>query len=195
MNKKNVDLVNLKQPEENEKNLKTLWQTYRKDVCIYAIIFAISFFFIPNYIAEGVKVDGESMERTLQDHDRLVAEKITTQFGTINRFDIVIFDPHNNVDEYYIKRIIGLPGETVQIIGETIYINGVLLEEHYGKDPIKDSGLATEPMTLGEDEYFVLGDNRGNSTDSRIIGPIKKKDIGGVACFRLWPLTEFGILD
>ena len=195
MSNKTLHLADSKQPVENEKNLKSFWKAYRKDLCIYAIIYAISFFFIPNYIAEGVRVDGESMERTLQDHDRLVMEKITTQHGTIERFDIVIFDPHNNSDKYWIKRIIGLPGETIQIIGENIYINGIHLEEHYGKDPIEEAGITEVPITLGEDEYFVLADNRSDGADSRIIGPIKKEDIEGRACFRLWPLTEFGILN
>lgn len=195
MNKQVLDLPENKQPEENKNRFSTLWRTYQKDLIIYAIIFAISFLFVPKYIAEGVIVEGASMESTLQDRDKLITEKISTQFGTIERFDIVIFDPHNDVDKYYIKRIIGLPGETVQIIGEKIFIDGELVEEDYGKDPIEDSGIASEPILLGEDEYFVMGDNRGNSTDSRIVGPIKKEDIAGRACFCFWPLSDFGILD
>lgn len=195
MYKKVVVLPENKQPKRDENRFNTLWRTYRKDLITYAIIFAISFLFIPKYIAEGVKVDGASMENTLQDQDKLITEKITTQFGTIERFDIVIFDPHNDIDKYWIKRIVGLPGETIQIIGENIFINGELLEEHYGKDPIHNAGIASEPVLLGDNEYFVLGDNRSNSTDSRIVGPIKKEDIAGRACFCLWPLSDFGILD
>ena len=100
-------------------------------------------------------------------------------------------------NEYYVKRVIGLPGETVQIIGEEIYINGELLKEDYGKEPITNPGRAAEPITLGEDEYFVLGDNREVSLDSRYtqVGNVKRENIGGKAILRIWPLNQFGIPD
>ena len=95
------------------------------------------------------------------------------------------------------KRIIGLPGETVQIDLEgNIYINGEILEEDYGLEPILFPGLAAEPITLGEDEYFVLGDNRNNSSDSRdaSVGNIHRDDIVGKAWVRIWPLNKIGVL-
>ena len=82
-------------------------------------------------------------------------------------------------EEYYIKRIIGLPGETVEIDGEDIYIDGEVLEEDYGKTDITFPGIAEDPVVLGDDEYFVLGDNRGISKDSRSFGAVKKENIGG----------------
>ncbi len=94
------------------------------------------------------------------------------------------------------KRIIGLPGETVQIdLSGNIYINGEILEEDYGLEPINFPGLAQDPITLGEDEYFVLGDNRNNSSDSRdpSVGNIKRDDIMGKAWVRIWPLNKFGV--
>ena len=100
---------------------------------------------------------------------------------------------------YYIKRIIGLPGETIQIdeVG-TIYINGEVLQESYGREIIseKHRGLASEPITLGEDEYFVMGDNRNNSSDSRLaeVGNIKRDQIIGRAWVRIWPLKDFGVI-
>ena len=98
--------------------------------------------------------------------------------------------------DYYVKRIIGLPGETVQIVGDTIYINQKPLKEHYGKDPISNPGIAAEPFTLDKDEYFVLGDNREVSQDSRYeeVGNISKDKIVGKAWLRIYPLNKFGIL-
>lgn len=185
-----------KKPTEtgNQSQMKSSWKKTLKEMMFCTILAMAVFFVVKTYIGEGVIVKGESMEGTLNNDDRLITEKITTQFGELERFDIVIFDPHNDKDKYWIKRIIGLPGETVQVIGENIYINGELLEENYGKEPIDEAGLVEEPYTLADDEYFVMGDNRRNSTDSRVIGPVKKADIAGRAFFCLWPLDEFGTI-
>lgn len=96
--------------------------------------------------------------------------------------------------EYYVKRIIGLPGETVQIVEGDIYIDGGLLKEDYGKMPITNPGIAEEPVKLGADEYFVLGDNRKVSLDSRYeeVGPVQKEEIAGKAILRIWPFDSFG---
>ena len=97
---------------------------------------------------------------------------------------------------YYIKRIIGLPGETVQIVDGYVYINGQKLDEHYGNEVMAEAGLAEEPVELGDDEYFVLGDNRNNSQDSRAanVGVIHRRDILGRAWVRIWPLDQFGLI-
>lgn len=180
---------------EDKEAPKESWQKTIKELFVTTIIALAAFFLVSNFIGEGIIVDGESMESTLYDKERLFTEKLTLQFGELERFDIVIFNPHNGVDKYWIKRIIGLPGETIQIEGPDIYIDGELLEENYGKEPMVQSGVAEEPYTLAEDEYFVLGDNRCNSTDSRVIGAVKKADIAGRACFCIWPLEEFGIIS
>lgn len=177
--------------EQGKKSDKITW----KEMIVCILIALVCSFGIHNYLGRIVIVKGESMQNTLNNKDRLIAEKITTNFGEIERFDIVIFDPHNDVDKYWIKRVIGLPGETVQIIGQDIYINGERLDEDYGKEPIKDAGFVVTPYTLQEDEYFVLGDNRCNSTDGRWIGPVKLKDIDGRACYRLWPFDDFGTIE
>jgi signal peptidase I len=138
------------------------------------------------------------MENTLHDGEQLYVEKLSYRFDALKRFDIIVFYPYGREnEEYYVKRIIGLPGETVQIIGSDIYINGEVLEEHYGKDPIEDPGRAAEPIQLGGDEYFVLGDNRDISKDSRTeeVGNVKKENIGGRAIFRIKPLSKFGPID
>ena len=100
-------------------------------------------------------------------------------------------------EKTYVKRVIGLPGETVQIIGNQIYIDGELLLESYGKNAMTMAGIAMAGITLEEDEYFVLGDNRAVSVDSRQanIGAIKKEELDGVVVFRIAPLASFGKVE
>ena len=150
------------------------------------------------FVAQRTDVEGESMMYTLHDGDALIADKITYRFNDPQRFDIVIFPYAGDKSEIFIKRIIGLPGETVQIDPEgNIYINGELLEEHFGAEVIRDPGRAIEPVTLGEDEYFVMGDNRNYSFDSRYeeVGNINKKDIIGKTWLRIYPFSTFGKID
>ena len=139
------------------------------------------------------------MESTLNDGDNLIVDKITYRFKDPQRFDIIVFPFQYEENTFYIKRIIGLPGETVQIdLDGTIYIDGEALEENYGREIIKPEnvGIAIKPIVLGEDEYFVMGDNRNNSSDSRdpSVGNIHRRDIIGRAFIRIWPFSKFGIL-
>ena len=153
-------------------------------------------FLIITFVGQRTHVSGESMENTLDNGDQLIVDKITYRFQDPERFDIIVFPFHYKENTYYIKRIIGLPGETVQIADGTIYINGEVLEESYGREVMQDAGIAAEPITLGEDEYFVLGDNRNQSSDSRdpSVGLIHRDEIIGRAWLRIWPLNSFGIL-
>ena len=159
------------------------------------IVLAITFLII-TFVGQRTHVSGESMENTLDDGDQLIVDKLTYRFHDPERFDIIVFPFRYKDNTYYIKRIIGLPGETVQIVDGEIYINGELLEESYGRDVMQDAGLAAEPITLGDDEYFVLGDNRNYSSDSRdpSVALIHRKEIIGRAWLRIWPLNSFGIL-
>ena len=159
------------------------------------IVLAVTFLFI-TFVGQRTHVSGESMENTLDDGDQLIVDKITYRFKDPERFDIIVFPFHYKENTYYIKRIIGLPGETVQIADGLIYIDGEVLQESYGSEVIQDPGLAAEPITLGEDEYFVLGDNRNQSSDSRdpSVGLIHRDEIVGRAWLRIWPLDSFGIL-
>lgn len=162
---------------------------------IYALILVAVVFAVPNYLLEKILVDGTSMETTLLNEEHVLIEKVSRYFGGPDRFDIVVFQKNaGNTQKTYIKRVIGLPGESVQIIGSTIYINGIPLEEQYGKDPIEDAGIAKEGIVLGEEEYFVLGDNRSVSIDSRDsrVGIVKKSELDGVVILRIYPFQKFG---
>ena len=159
------------------------------------IVLAITFLII-TFVGQRTHVSGESMENTLDDGDQLIVDKLTYRFHDPERFDIIVFPFRYKDNTYYIKRIIGLPGETVQIADGEIYINGEVLEESYGREVMQDAGLAAEPITLGDEEYFVLGDNRNYSSDSRdpSVALIHRKEIIGRAWLRIWPLDSFGIL-
>lgn len=172
--------------------------SFLKELLIYVCIFVVLWRVIPAYVIERTIVDGTSMQNTLQDEEQLMVERLSYQFSDPKRFDIVILMPYgDDVDEYFIKRVIGLPGETIQIKDGEIYIDGEVLEENYGKEPIIEGGIAEEPLTLGDEEYFVMGDNRNDSDDSRAdyIGPITRNLIKGKAILRIWPLDRFGRID
>ena len=141
-------------------------------------------------------MSGHSMETTLSDGDNLIVDKISYRFRDPERFEIIVFPFQYEEHTYYIKRIIGLPGETVQVIDGYVYINGEVLDENYGLEVMDDPGIAAEPITLGEDEYFVLGDNRNHSSDSRdpSVGVLHRDDIMGRAWIRIWPFDKFGVI-
>jgi len=164
---------------------------------VYLLVVLLITYLIVNFVGQRTEVVGSSMESTLSDGDNLIVDKISYRFGDPERYDIIVFPFQYEKDTYYIKRIIGLPGEKVRIDSDgVIYINGKEMTEYYGKEVIADPGIARDEITLGKDEYFVMGDNRNNSTDSRdpSVGNIRKKDILGRAWLRIWPLYEFELL-
>ncbi len=166
-------------------------------VLYFAIVFLLTFLFI-TFVMQRTDVSGQSMEPTLHDKDSLLVDKITYRFKAPERFDVIIFPYRYGEDEFFIKRIIGLPGETVRIDYDgNIYINDVKLDENYGAEVILDPGRAVEEVTLASDEFFVMGDNRNHSMDSRdpSVGSIKKKDILGHAIVRIYPFSDFGGID
>lgn len=157
---------------------------------------------VNNYVIDQTTVEGESMQPTLNNGDSVVIQKLSYMFSNPQRYDIVVFpvayDDTTNKETYYIKRIIGLPGETIQIIDGKVNINGnALSDDKFADIDISDPGLAANPITLGTDEYFVLGDNRNESTDSRsnYVGIVKKRKIVGRASYRIWPLSDMGKLS
>lgn len=162
---------------------------------LYVLILLAVLVLVPKFVLEKVLVDGESMENSLLDGESILIEKVSRYFGGPDRFDVVVFHKQLGAQKRtYVKRVIGLPGETVQIVGDTIYINGEVLKEEFGKEPMVYSGLAAAPLTLGEDEYFVLGDNRTVSADSRSesVGIVKRSQLDGVVFLRIYPLERFG---
>ncbi|KLU72865.1 MAG: hypothetical protein RHS_1268 [Robinsoniella sp. RHS] len=188
-----MDSMSQKNTEENKE--RSMLRELLSMLLYIAIVLVVTFLIV-HFVGQRTQVDGSSMYPTLENRDNLITDKITYRFKDPERFDIIVF-PYQHADHtYYIKRIIGLPGDTVQVIDGKVYINGEDLNEHYGRETIDDPGTAAEPITLGDDEYFVMGDNRNNSSDSRDpnVGLIHRKDIIGRAWLRIWPFSKFGFL-
>ncbi len=167
-------------------------------VLVYIAILLTICVFLSQYVIQKTIVDGTSMENTLYNEDQLILAKSAYIWREPQRFDIVVFNYHSSQQVHYIKRIIGLPGETVQIMDGIVYIDGKKLEtDTYGKEIIYNPGMAADPLVLGEDEYFVLGDNRNGSADSRDsgVGLVLRSQIIGKAVFRIWPLSRIGLLE
>ena len=204
-----------KEPATEKKKRSKL--SFFVEFVIYIALTLLCVFWVPEHVIQRTVVKGESMENTLQNKDSLLVEKVSYHFKEPSRYDIIVFYPYgksgtevpesmkdimeieddsdtSEESELYVKRVFGLPGETIQIIGNDIYINGEKIEDEYAKNVMKDedAGVASTPITLGEDEYFVLGDNRKVSLDSRELGPIKEKNIAGHVVLRIWPLKKFG---
>lgn len=160
-----------------------------------AIIIGLTWLII-TFVGQRTRVSGHSMEATLHDGDNLIVDKLSYHFREPKRFEIIVFPYRHKENTYYIKRIIGLPGETVQVKDGYVYINGEKLDENYGLEVMEDAGIAAEPIELGEDEYFVLGDNRNHSSDSRdpSVGILHRDELIGRALVRIWPLDSIGVI-
>lgn len=148
------------------------------------IIILIVIALVRTFIATPIKVNGNSMYQTLNGKEYMILNKL----AEINRYDIVVVDTK---DDELIKRVYGMPGEKIAIEDGNIYVNDKKIEDKYAY------GITSsyEAITLGDDEYFVLGDNRVVSLDSRSIGPVKEKDIKGTTNFIIYPFSRFGVLE
>lgn len=149
------------------------------------------------YFGQRVSTVGDSMRPVLGNGDVVLVNRILYNASRPKRGDIIVFKPKGNENShYYIKRVVGLPGETVEIIENHVYINGERLSEDYETTGISDVGVLSEEMKLASDEYFVLGDDRENSEDSRNadVGNVKREYIYGKAWFVLAPKENFGFI-
>lgn len=164
---------------------------------LYLLCVLVLTFLVIKYVGQRTEVNGASMEPTLHNGDNLIVDKISYRFTEPNRFDIIVFPFEYEDETYFIKRIIGMPGEEVMIDEDgTIYIDGKELRESYGKEVIQDPGRAAETIELGADEYFVMGDNRNNSTDSRseLVGNLHRDEIIGRAWVRIYPFDQMEVI-
>ncbi len=162
----------------------------------FLIIIGLTYIII-TYVGQRTAVEGSSMEATLSDGDHLLVDKLSYRFWEPERYDIIVFPYQHAENTYYIKRIIGMPGETVHVADGHAYIDGTVLESDiYGAEEMAAADMAEHPITLGDDEYFVLGDNRNHSQDSRdpAVGLIRREDIVGKAWVRIYPFDHMGFI-
>lgn len=193
------EMKNMEDSNENGADKKEMFLEYLR-FSVFTLIAMIAIFILLSFVAQRTRVNGNSMYPSLEDGQSVIVNKLSYRFSDIERFDVVIF-PHYN-EEYnkeinYIKRVIGMPGELISIKDGLIYIDGEVLTESYGYFSEGDtsySGIADEEIYIGEDEYFVLGDNRNASDDSRAFGCISKEDIIGEALMIIYPLRDLAFV-
>jgi signal peptidase I len=170
-------------------NARTEWREYLEAVGL-AVILA---FFVITFIAQSFMVQGASMEPSLHHGERLLVDKLTYRFRPPKRGEIIVFRYPTDPRYRYIKRVIGLPGDQIEIRRHQLYINGQPVQENYINGPTYgDFG----PVIVPEDTVFVLGDNRNNSDDSRFsdVGPVPLRYVVGRAIFLYWPVSHLGVL-
>jgi len=161
-----------------------LWEVVKVVAMALAIVVVVKhFLFQPFY------VKGASMEPTYEDHEYLIIDELTYRFNTPTRGEVVVFRYPNDTSQYFIKRVIGLPGESIQVRDSAVWVNGKQLDESaYLDASVQTSGSIS--LTLGAKEYYLMGDNRSASLDSRIFGPVNRTFIVGRTWFRAWPFSR-----
>jgi signal peptidase I len=173
---------------------ESVWEIFKTVLICLAIILPIRYF-----VAQPFYVKGASMEPNFHEHDYLIVDEISYRFGDAKRGDVVVFRYPKDPQEYFIKRVVGLPGETVEIKDGNIYISNsagevMKLSESYLPSFTETVSQINEPVTLKANEYFVLGDNRNGSKDSRSFGPVDKSFIIGRTFFRGLPLSRVELI-
>ncbi len=195
----------LKDIKENEFKQESTSDSVKQFITeIFKIVITALVIVIPvrYYVIQPFYVKGESMEHTYKNGDYLIINEIGYRFGEPVRGDVVVLRPPNDPSDFYIKRIIGLPGERIQIKDGFVYLldennNSTKMPEPYLSDDVitSDAVFTKDPViTLRDDEYLVLGDNREHSTDSRIFGPVKRSALVGKTMLRAWPISRFELI-
>jgi signal peptidase I len=187
-----IDLINddeLLEINKEETKIK-LRQFLRES--FETLLLALILVLIINTISTRIRVDGFSMEPTYHNNNYIVVSKLAYKFKEISRGDVIVFEYPLAPDEDFIKRVIGLPGDQIEVTNGKVFLNGTELNESYiDAAPIREQPLLVVP----EDSLFVMGDNRNNSSDSRTWGPLPIENVIGKTVFVYWPLSDFGVID
>ena len=180
-----------------QKVIQFIWDLLKVVTISLAIIIPVRYFVIQPFYVKGA-----SMEPSFYDHEYLIIDEISFRFNEAQRGQVIVFRYPQNPQEYFIKRLIALPGETIEFVDGQIRIYNkenpdgfILNESKYLSDTVKTYSNVEEPVTLGVNEYFVLGDNRYSSKDSRIFGPLDKSFVTGKVMLRGWPFSRFNLFD
>ena len=178
-----------KPAEQPPAHVRGVMHSWLRDLVISVVVSAIIIIFL----YQPVRVEGTSMLPVLEDQDRLFINKLAYRVGEIHRGDVVVFlYPHDH-EKSYIKRVIALPGDTLRIDHGQLYVNDSRVEESYVPRQFADDRSQPE-MTVPQHEYFVMGDHRSVSSDSRDFGPVDRELIYGKAAFVYWPMDQAGVV-
>lgn len=173
--------------------LRILWGLIKFSA--FLLIVLVIAYLLSEYVIQRTTVHNVSMEITLSEGDNVLMDKISYKLHDPKRYDIICFKSEKS-DECLIKRVIGLPGEKIHIIDGHIFINNSEIDDYPDLPAIEGSGRAYDPIELGDDEFFVIGDNREESVDSRsvVVGNVKRSNILGKAWLRIYPFDRFGVV-
>jgi signal peptidase I len=177
-------------PDYTEQQTKANWGNAAREL-VETVLLTLVIFFMIRFAIENYRIEGYSMEPNFHDGQFLLVSKIQYLLAPPQRGDVIIFRYPLNPKKNFIKRVIGLPGEKVEIRAGKVFVNGVRLHESY---PFNFADYDYGPITVGADEYFVLGDNRPESSDSHSWGLLPTKDLIGKAWVSYWPPDEWGVV-
>jgi signal peptidase I len=181
-------------PEVAESNQPPMaWMLLRE--LVETVVLSLVIFLLIRMVVQNYRIESHSMMPNFQEGQFILVNKLAFKFSQPQRGEVIVFHNPGNTDEDYIKRVIGLPGDTVELREQTVYINGQPLPQPYTTNPLPP-GYAFGPQTVPPDHLFVMGDNRPNSRDSRYpeVGPIPEELIVGKAWLRVWPFSAFGLV-
>lgn len=167
------------------------WMLLRE--LVETIVLSLIIFLLIRQVLQNYRIESHSMQPNFYEGQFILVNKLAYKIGQPSRGEVIVFHNPNNTSEDYIKRVIGLPGDTVEIHDDKVFINQQELPEPFAKEPYR-TNTPFGPLVIPANHIFVMGDNRGNSQDSRYIGPIDENLVVGKAWLRLWPLPVFGLI-
>ncbi|MCK4760962.1 MAG: signal peptidase I [Candidatus Aminicenantes bacterium] len=168
---------------------------YLKYIIVNILIAALISILMIRYVVSAYKIEGSSMNSVLKDRERILIYKLAVKNGNIERFDIVVLRKPGNPGSSIIKRVVGLPGEVIEIKKGDVYIDSKKLPQPFLKKENNFTGIHMNPLLIRRGHYFLIGDNRKFSRDSRYFGEVPGSDILGKATFRYWPLSRLGKIE
>ncbi|MBV7336872.1 signal peptidase I [Chloroflexi bacterium TSY] len=178
--------------EENKEQAPSAWMMLRE--VTETIVLALIIFLLMRQVVQNYRIESQSMEPNFSEGQFILVNKLSYILGEPNRGDVVVFHNPNNTDQDFIKRVIGLPGDTLQITNQQVFINHTVLDEEYIQYEIR-SGEELGPFVIEPGNLFVMGDNRPNSSDSRFFGQLSQDLLVGKAWLRVWPANRWGLID
>jgi signal peptidase I len=185
----NATLTITPRPYLRRRSLGRLLREILDTVILVAVMYTLVNLFTARFVVEG-----DSMQPNFETGQFLIVSRANYLFGALERGDIVVFHYPAAPREDYIKRLIGLPGDVVEIRDAQVYVNGELLNEPYINEPCTPQNCQDERWEVGENHYFLMGDNRNHSSDSRGFGPVSREFIVGEAIVRYFPLSDIGVV-